>query len=162
MRVFASLTAAQSAADARHNRRARRHHHRRNHHTETIGVPGETSDFNPDHPFAFHPPDYDQLSTTNSEPPKYDDIASVNNDVIAQGGVTNAAYENDENPPGVHVSPVTVSVENQSPVAATGSSGGGVVAIDVSSTTPEGDNVSLPPEYEVAVASSVTAPDGVV
>lgn len=114
-------------------------------------IPPDISDFNPTHPFAFRPPDYDELSTTNSEPPKYDEIAmmtssepidTVNND----GSNTNTAFEHDN---GNEFLPSTTEIPDYS---TTGS--GGVVRVDVRPIIPEVVDNPLPPSYEVALVTS--------
>jgi len=146
--------------DEQSSRRSRRHRRRhgaerrhqdaeQRHATEIVEIPTDIADFNPTHPFAFRPPEYDELSTTNSEPPKYDEIAMImssppvdtgNND----GGNTNTAFEPDD-----HQRDVPPPIFGIARASTTES--GGVVRVQVQSVAQEVDDDPPPPEYEVAV-----------
>lgn len=153
--MFFSSNTAEPSGDAQPTRRTRR---RRRTDVASVEAPTEFGYFNPDHPLAFSPPDYDELSMTNSEPPKYDDIQMMTSSQTNNSGssVTNAAFEPEEvgPPPEAASRPPHADSRNPAPTT-TGTAGSERAARDdtrAPATTPSDDG-SLPPPYEAAVAS---------
>jgi hypothetical protein len=140
------------SSEAQPNRRNRR---RRRTDVESVEVPTAPGDFDPNHPFAFRPPEYDELSINVSEPPKYDDIEETmtsSRDSNADGSATNAAFEPDEGPPpDLELQPFHSVSRNRQSTSETGNER--VIRIDVSATATADDSSTPPPAYEDAVVS---------